>query len=250
MGQIQPHAAGWRDWAVWVEVYMALRALGLDVDIVPPDRDLAAYRLVVAPSLTLVDDDVVAALLRAARAGATVVVGPRSGAYRPDAQVHAPAPGPLTELTGTRVLNVDTLRPGTVAGLHAPGTPLEGATYHTWADVLEIPELADVLATYTDAAYAGAAAVTLRRHGAGRALSVGCALGGESWARFLGALAASAKLPVLPLPDGVRLSRHAGRALLQNFTGERVEIDLTPIGGAPVAVPPVDVAWIDLPETA
>jgi beta-galactosidase len=164
--------------------------------------------------------------------------------------VHTPAPGPLAELTGTRVLNVDTLRPGTFTALHAPGTPLEGASYHTWADVLETPELADVLATYTDAAYAGAAAVTQRRHGAGRVFSVGCALTGESWARFLGALAVSAKLPVVPLPDGVRLSRHAGRPLLQNFTGERVEVDLTSIGGGRISVDPVDVAWLDLPEPA
>jgi beta-galactosidase len=43
LGQVQPHAEGWRDWAVWAEPYMALRALGLDVDVLPPDRDLSAY---------------------------------------------------------------------------------------------------------------------------------------------------------------------------------------------------------------
>jgi hypothetical protein len=62
LGQVQPHAEGWRDWAVWAEPYMALRALGLDVDVLPPDRDLSPYALVVAPSLTIADDAVAASL--------------------------------------------------------------------------------------------------------------------------------------------------------------------------------------------
>ena len=110
-GQVQPHAAGWADWAPWVEPYLALRALGLDVDVLPFDRDLRGYRLVLAPSAMLVDDARVAALRRVPEQGGVLVLGPRSGAYRPDMVVHAPAPGPLAELTGARVARVDALRP-------------------------------------------------------------------------------------------------------------------------------------------
>jgi beta-galactosidase len=251
LGQIQPHAAGWRDWAPWVEPYLALRSLGLDVDVIPPDRDLSPYRLVVAPSLTIADDALIASLRPALEAGATLVVGPRSGAYRPDAQVQVPAPGPLAALTGVRIGRVDTLRPGLHAGL-SPREPmlgrLEPAGYHTWADLLEPETSTEVWATYAEPAYGGVAALTMKRHGRGRCITSGAWLDAPTWGRLLGALALEADLPVVPLPEGVRLSRHAGRPLLQNFGTEAVEVDLRSIGGPVVELQGVDVAWVDLPD--
>jgi len=253
VAQIQPHAAGWREWLVWVEVYGALRALALDVDILPPDRDLTPYALVVAPSATIADDALVASLGRALDAGARVVLGPRSGAYRSDMVVHAPPPGPLAMLSGARVGRVDTMRPGTTGSLTAREPMLgvlEPAGYHTWADLLEPEAGTEVWATYAEHAYAGEAAVTMKSHGAGIVVTSGAWLDGATWARLLGTLALQAGLPVLPLPEDVRLSRHAGRPLLQNFGHETASVDLRPIGGPLVEVPPVDVAWVDLPEHA
>lgn len=252
-GQVQPHAAGWADWAPWVEPYLALRALGLDVDVLPFDRDLRGYRLVLAPSAMLVDDARVAALRRVPDQGGVLVLGPRSGAYRPDMVVHAPAPGPLAELTGARVARVDALRPGTRAAL-SPREPmlgvLEPAAYHTWADLLEPAAGTEVWATYAERAYAGQAALTMRPHGTGMVVTSGAWLEAATWGQLLGALALRAGLPVLPLPEGVRLSRHAGRPLLQNFGIDPVRVDLRPIGGAVVEVGGVDVAWVDLPEAS
>ncbi|MDF1523637.1 MAG: beta-galactosidase trimerization domain-containing protein, partial [Trueperaceae bacterium] len=184
-------------------------------------------------------------------AGSTLVVGPRSGAYRPDARVHAPAPGPLAALTGARVHRVDTMRPGS-AGVLSPREPmlgvLEPAGYHTWADLLEPDVATEVWATYAEAAYGGVASLTMKRHGAGRCVTSGAWLDAPTWGRLLGTLALEADLPVLPLPDGVRLSRHAGRPLLQNFTSAPVTVDLRSIGGQVVEVGAIDVAWVDLPD--
>ena len=249
-GQVQPHAAGWRDWAPWVTPYLSLRALGLDVDVVPPDRDLSAYPLVVAPSLTLADDALVAHLEAALAAGATVVVGPRSGAYRTDMRVHERAPGPLERLSGTRVGRVDALRPGSAAtltleGVLAAALGLETATYHTWADLLEPEADTEVWARYATAAYAGTAAITHKAHAAGRCLTVGAWLDTPDWGRLLALLATQAGMRVVALPDGVRLSRSAGRPCLQNFTEEATLVDLGPLGGGVVDVPAVDVVWLD-----
>ena len=250
--EIEPHAAGWRPWGVWFEVYAALRSLGLDVDVLPPGRDLTAYGLVVAPSATLADDALVTTLRAALEAGGAVVLGPRSGAYRPDMVVHAPAPGPLAALTGTRVRRADTLRPG-LSGVLTPREPmlgvLEPAGYHTWADLLEPDAGTEVWATYAEHAYVSRAAITMRRHGVGMAITSGAWLDGATWARLLGTLALEAGLPVVPLPEGVRLSRHAGRPLLQNFAAEPAEVDLRSIGGPHVEVPAVDVAWVELPDS-
>jgi beta-galactosidase len=127
---------------------------------------------------------------------------------------------------------------------------LEPAGYHTWADLLEPEAGTEVWATYAEHAYAGEAAITMKPQGAGMVVTSGAWLDGATWARLLGTLALQAGLPVLPLPDDVRLSRHAGRPLLQNFGGETASVDLRPIGGPLVEVPPVDVAWVDLPESA
>ncbi len=249
--QVQPHAEGWRDWAPWVTPYMALRALGLDVDVLPPDRDLSGYRVVIAPSLTLANDALAASLTRALDSGATLLLGPRSGAYRPDMRVHERAPGPLETLSGVRVGRVDALRPGSGERIAVEpelrSTLGEGLEYHTWADLLEPADGTEVWGRYACAAYEGVAALTLRRHGSGRCLTLGAWLAPEGWGRLATLLAAQAGIAVAQLPDDVRLSRSGGRACLQNFGTAPVTVDLTPFGGSSVRVEAVAAAWAELP---
>ncbi len=252
-GEIQPHAAGWAGWGPWLHPYLALRSLGLDVDVLPPDRDLRAYSLVIAPSLTLADEALEAALERALSAATTLLLGPRSGAYRNDMRVHEQQPGPLGGLSGTRVARVDTLRPGSVGLLTlepalADAMGSSAASYHTWADLLEPSDSTHVWARYATPAYAGVPALTCREHERGaRCLTLGAALDSESWGRLLHLLASQAGLSPVPLPDGVRLSQHAGRPCLQNFRETPAEVDLRPLGGGVVSVPEVGVVWPDLP---
>ncbi len=250
---IEPHAAGWRPWAVWLEAYTALRTLGLDVDVVPPARDLSGYGLLVAPSLMLADEALAAALRAPLAAGATLVLGPRTGAYRSDMRVHERAPGPLADLTGTRTGRIDALRPGSVGAisLHSASARTLGdteLTYHTWADLLEPERGTEVWGRYATPAYADQVALTCRHHeGGGRCVTVGAWLDAPGWGRLLAGLAAEAGLQTLALPEGVRLSRSAGRPCLQNFTDVPVRVDLAPLGGQVVSVGPVDVAWVELP---
>ena len=252
-GEIEPHAALWSGWGLWVQAYTALRALALDVDVIDPRRDLSGYRLIVAPSLTLADEALANHLSAPLASGATLLLGPRSGAYRPDMRVHQRAPGPLARLTGARVARADTLRPGTTGMIRfeqpwALALGGEEASYVTWADLLDPEPGTEVWARYATPAYAGRAALVCREHGPGRCLTVGASLDGPDWGRLLGQLAGEAGLPLLALPEGVRLSRSAGRPCLQNFTDAPVRVDLGPLGGGPVTVGPVDVAWVELPE--
>jgi beta-galactosidase len=107
---IQPHGEGFRWLRLAFETYSALRRRGLDVDIVPPDADLSDYRLVVAPSLPILDPGMVAKL---AASNAVVLLGPRTGSRT--AEGHLPAdlaPGPLQARLPFKVLRVESLRPG------------------------------------------------------------------------------------------------------------------------------------------
>lgn len=109
--QPQGRTAAWLDLA-W-RFYKAVRGLGFDVDMVPPGASLEGYRLVVAPSLALVTP---AALRVLEQSTARVVLGPRSGSR--ESTFRTPEglpPGALRSLLPLRVVEVESLRPGSGA---------------------------------------------------------------------------------------------------------------------------------------
>jgi beta-galactosidase len=221
-GELQPHAQGWSTWALVVGWYAALRALAIDVDIVPTGRDLTPYRLALAPALMLVDGELATHLQGYVERGGTLVLGPRSGSKGPSNLSYAPAPGPLAQLAGVRIDHVDALRPG-ITGEVAWG---DGSfSYHTWADLLT-PIEAEPLAHYRDPAYGGAAALTQRTLGAGSCITLGAwgsdALHGALFARLL----TQSGVPWQQLPEGVRVTRRSGRTAIANFLAEGVEVEL------------------------
>ncbi|MCR5879263.1 beta-galactosidase trimerization domain-containing protein [Phenylobacterium sp. J367] len=104
---IQPHAADFRWLRLAFEVYSALRRLGVDIDIVPPDADFTGYSLVVAPSLPILSDELVSAL---ERSGAVVMFGPRTGSRTPEGHIPSTLPpGPLARRLPFKVTRVESL---------------------------------------------------------------------------------------------------------------------------------------------
>ncbi|HKI55638.1 MAG TPA: beta-galactosidase [Trueperaceae bacterium] len=231
---LQPHAEGWSYRALQLAFYSVLRGLGVDVAVAHPDADLAAYPLVVAPSLHLVGDERAARLRRFVDAGGRLLLGPRSGAKTPSNLAQAPSPGPLRPLSGVRIDRVDALRPGVQGTVDLGGTPYG---YGIWADLLE-PEHAETLARYYGPAYGGAAAVTRSTAGRGACVTLGAFAGPELLAAVLMPLLAEVGVDVLPMPEGVRRCQ-VGRGALLNFTEAVVEV-----GG--VRVPAQGVAFADV----
>jgi len=231
---LQPHAEGWSYRALQLAFYSVLRGLGVDVAVAHPDADLAAYPLVVAPSLHLVGDERAARLRRFVDAGGRLLLGPRSGAKTPSNLAQAPSPGPLRPLSGVRIDRVDALRPGVQGTVDLGGTPYG---YGIWADLLE-PEHAETLARYYGPAYGGAAAVTRSTAGRGACVTLGAFAGPELLAAVLMPLLAEVGVDVLSMPEGVRRCQ-VGRGALLNFTEAVVEV-----GG--VRVPAQGVALADV----
>jgi len=105
--------------------YAPLRARAMEVDVLDSRRALEGYRLVVAPHLYCMDDELAARLVRYVRAGGHLLLGPRSGfkdqysALRPELQ-----PGRiLAELLGAHVEEFYTLdRDVAVSGMLGSGT--------------------------------------------------------------------------------------------------------------------------------
>ncbi|MDZ7799325.1 MAG: beta-galactosidase [Trueperaceae bacterium] len=249
--EIQPHAQGFSYWGALFAYYQALRALDQDVDLVPKrlagadpsegGRSLEKYRVLFAPAMQLVDDDLAARLERYVRAGGRLVLGPRSGTKTPSNRAFEAAPGPLRTLAGGRVGRVDGLRPGerrTVrvtddAEILEPDLIL---TYATWADLLEADD-ADVLAYYEDPAYRGAAAYLRRATGDGETRTLGALFEPEAMTHLLGPILREAGLPVHLLPEGVRRS---GDTWL-NFTDYALRVE-------GVSLAPYGVTFASAPE--
>lgn len=105
---ILPQGQGFSALRVAFEYYSLLRRLGLDIDIVRPEADLAGYALVVVPCLPICSDAFVASL---ASIAAPVVLGPRAGSKTADFAIPAGLPpGPLQALLPLKVVRVESLR--------------------------------------------------------------------------------------------------------------------------------------------
>ncbi|MDG2406051.1 MAG: beta-galactosidase [Paracoccaceae bacterium] len=115
---IQPHGQNMRYFDLVFDSYHAARALGLSVDIVPPNtRDLSGYKLVLVPSMMHMSKP-----LKADRASCTaaVIIGPRSACRAQDMQSPFPLPPDLPGFDAT-VIQVESLRPNMGISLEKGG---------------------------------------------------------------------------------------------------------------------------------
>ncbi len=201
----QPHAERAAAWEQVLLFYVALRSLGVDVDVRHPEQDLFGYRLLVAPAIQLMSAKRAVHLSAAVAHGARLVTGPRfayrteTGRVPEDGQ-----PGPLRGLLGWSLLNVDGMRPG--LGCAAGGHPVE-----TWAEAYRLHG-AEALARYDDGPLAGEAAVARN----GNAIAVGAWSAGLVRS-VLASVLTEIGVPALDLPEGVRVARRGGSACWMNF---------------------------------
>lgn len=80
---------------------------GVDIDFVGPEDGLEGYALIVLPQSMIVTPDLAA---RLEVSGAKLLIGARSGSMTPQMQTPSNlAPGALADLTGVRVVRVESL---------------------------------------------------------------------------------------------------------------------------------------------
>ncbi|MFG2132220.1 beta-galactosidase [Streptomyces sp. NPDC048751] len=143
--------------------YEPLWRSGVAVDFVRPDADLSAYRLVLSPSLYLVDDTGAANLTSFAERGGTLVVGFHSGAVDENCHVRLGGyPGAFREVLGVRTDEHFPLLPGRTVGLEG------GGTGSLWSERVR-PTGAQTVSAFTDGPLTGVPAITRHGYGTGTA---------------------------------------------------------------------------------
>ncbi|WP_321866388.1 beta-galactosidase [Paraburkholderia tropica] len=209
MFEIQRHGVGFDYQTLAFDYYSALREQGLDVDIVSRHADLSAYRLVVVPSLAVLDDAFIA---KVEQSDARWLFGPRTGSKTTHFAIPGNLPpGPLQRVLPLQVLEAESLRP-TLAPALSLGD-VSGAALH-WREHVRANEGAQVDATFED----GWPALLSR----GRVQYATAWLTHDLHRALLGAAARAAGLDTQTLPEGVRLARRGGLSFAFNFGEARV----------------------------
>jgi len=215
--------------------WTALVDLGVRTDIVTSDAPLDGYRMVIAPVLYCVPDDLRSRLEAFVSGGGHLVTTYFSGIVDRDDRVWLGGyPGALRDLLGVRVEEFRPLYEGETIGLD------DGGTGTLWSEPVDVvsPEV-EVLVRYVDDELDGTPAVTRRAVGDGSASYVSTRLGIAGIERVLPALLEGAgvesELPA-PLRGKVEVTSRAGESgrfrFVINRTDEEVAIDA--LGGTPV----------------
>lgn len=200
---IQPQGASFRYLELVFECYSALRAKGLDVDIVPPEADLTGYRMVLVPTLPVVPDGFTAKL---AALECPVLLGPRSGSKtRSFCIPEGLAPGDIKAAIPLTVTRVESLRDGVAE-------PAEGFAVTRWREDVTsdlAPELSD----------AQGRGVVWRQDTVRY-----CAVWPDRalLALLVDRMSEEGGVPLTPLPEGIRVRRTQSHAFTFNYAAEPV----------------------------
>ena len=189
--------------------YSALHDRNIPVDFARPSEDLSKYKIVFAPSLSLLTGCEADALKLYVQNGGTLVSTFNTGLV--DEHHMAPDTGyphDLTDVFGLEVREFDPLPEGEENHLTFragfPATHLHPG--RLWCDIIE-PRGCQIIATYAKNFYAGKPAVTMNQFGHGRAIYIGTMstqpfyLDLVTWLRNMCSLH-----PLLKVPDTIEVS--------------------------------------------
>ncbi len=235
--------------------YEALRRLGLGVDVIWPGADLARYRLVVAPSLYVVDPALAHALADYVDRGGWLVLAPRSGIKdRSNAVPERPLPAWLDELAGLTVTDYASVSEGET--VRFAGDDLAGE-FAGWYEELEL-EGAEALAHYAEGDFAGTPAVAEHRVGQGLVTYLAGAGSEASLRAIYRELCPRRGLAVAELPEGLEIVRiegtpngpllfllnHAPEERTLTVDGAWLELIAETSGSGDISLPPHGVALV------
>ncbi|MEP1231216.1 MAG: beta-galactosidase [Litorimonas sp.] len=125
----QPQGQDFQYFRLILELYSALRKLGQNVDILPPNTsDFGTAKLVLIPGLFTWNDPIKSAMKSTQ---ARVIIGPRSGSKTPNFHIPKTLPPDLEPL-GVKITAVESLRPDASSELEG------GGAFHIWQEFIEI----------------------------------------------------------------------------------------------------------------
>ncbi|WP_261130859.1 beta-galactosidase [Bacillus sp. Marseille-Q3570] len=197
-----------------LDYYREVNRMGLTADLVDPTADLSKYKLVIAPSMSMVSDDIYENFETYVRQGGNLLIGARSGMKSwSNTTIDSPWPGLLSEMAGVVVDEFEVL-----PNKYSNSITYNGKEYSVkvWLDMLQI-EQAESIAIYNEKFYAGRTAISKNKYGDGVVYYVGV-MGNRKLCRdLLSDIATDIDFPVTDLPEEVYVSTRSNEKYHYTF---------------------------------
>lgn len=203
-------------------------------DIVPMDRDLSKYKVVIAPLLHMVKPGFKASIEKFVAKGGTFITTFFSGVVNESGEVFQGGyPGPLSEVLGLKVEEFEAMKPYVSNSLVMNGKfPKMDGEFESrlWCDVLQLGT-AESLAEYGSDFFEGMPALTVNHYGKGKAYYVASLPNNDFLQQFLKQVCAEQGVEsVLDAPKNVeaviRSSEDHEYLFIMNHNYEAVEVTL------------------------
>lgn len=241
--KIQPHRKDYDYLRTIFGYYRSLIELGLGVDLVPYDTELSDYRMVIAPLLFIVDQDIIDNLEAYVARGGTLLLGARSGSKNEsNLMVDEPLPGLLRSLVGGTISDWQSLPKDVQFALRSEVPGLTGDA-GIWTEAIkpDDEEIVNVLARYLGGPLSGKAALTEHNFGAGNVYYLGFYPNHEQMKAILRYFAQVVRCEgMIDLPDGVIVTQRGNHRIGFNFTrNEKTFV----MDDQMVTIPPRDIKF-------
>ncbi|WP_075257994.1 beta-galactosidase [Herbaspirillum camelliae] len=211
--QIQPQADGFDYLTNFKSLHTGLMSMGVSTDVLNWRSDFQGYKLVIAPMLYLINDEIADKLREYVSNGGKLVLTTRTGVKNMN-NVCLPnrLPNLLTELAGVYVDEYDPVGKDTQKILLQND---QAYSCSQWCDVLT-PVTAETIATYESEYFADRAAITRNVVCAGSVYYIGTILDADANRALLRRIASEAGIDFqLNVPEGVEVTTRSteGRSL-------------------------------------
>jgi beta-galactosidase len=159
------------------QYYQYFYEKNIATDLIAVDGDFSKYQVIVAPVLYMVKEGMSEALAEFVKQGGTLITTYMSGIVDQSDNVHLGGyPGPLRELAGIWVEEIDALAPEQTNAIKLNSGKM--GTSNLVSEIIHL-ETAEFLAEYASNFYAGTPAVTRNHYGDGQVYYVGTQLENE-----------------------------------------------------------------------
>ena len=173
--EIQPNNPKFNYQEHFASYYQLLNVWNVPVDVISIQGDLSKYRLLIAPALFLINNELVDNLKEFVKKGGILMVTFRSGIKNwNNILLDEPLPAKLNDLLGIEVVEYDSpssMQKGELELVYPEIEPLEGRC-DTWCDIIKCRG-AEIIGRYMESYYKDEACITINQFGQGCAIYIG-----------------------------------------------------------------------------
>jgi len=158
-----------------IRSYIPFYNMNTNIDIIPVNKDIDKYKIVVMPVMKIVTKELHKKLDEFVKKGGILILTYRTGIKDKDNNIlfGKQLPGYFREMAGIKVSDIESLQKGQEVKIAGKGEFSEiEVEVEVWREILEV-ETAEVLYTYTDGLFKDKACVTLNNYGKGKVVYIG-----------------------------------------------------------------------------